>query len=184
MNEPISYEQQIDVLKKLVKLTIRRSISGLIVTGASGIGKAYNVEKTLSDNGYHRDDGKLHRFSDFVSPFSFYQILFKHKARDNIILFDNTDFVFSDDHAASILKMALKVESRKRTVQWNERGVFDVYNLSDEEQEKRIAEGKYPNRFDFHGGIIIITNQPKDTINKHCDITAHGFVIEIKLNNV
>ena len=182
MNEDKSYEEKIDDLKFLIKGVIGRYHSGLIVTGRSGMGKTYNVEKTLSDNGYNRDDGKLQMFSGFVEPFGLYTLLFKHKARENVFLFDNTDSVFSKPKAAHVLKMAVKPNTLKRTVRWNEwndKDVFDVDKFSDEEQEQRIAEGKYPNRFDFQGGIIIITNEPKEKINKHCNISDYCPLIAI-----
>jgi DNA-binding NarL/FixJ family response regulator len=73
-----------------------------------------------------------------------YSKLYELSAEKNVIVFDDCDSVLLDDLSLNILKAALDT-SKKRTISWN----------TDSSMLRR--EG-VPDRFEFKGGAIFITN--------------------------
>jgi hypothetical protein len=79
-----------------------------------------------------------------MSAIGLYSKLYEFSGEKNVIVFDDCDSVLLDDVALNILKAALD-SSKKRTISWN----------TDSNMLRR--EG-VPDRFEFRGGAIFITN--------------------------
>jgi DNA-binding NarL/FixJ family response regulator len=79
-----------------------------------------------------------------MSAIGLYSKLYELSAEKNVIVFDDCDSVLLDDLSLNILKAALDT-SKKRTISWN----------TDSSMLRR--EG-VPDRFEFKGGAIFITN--------------------------
>ena len=70
--------------------------------------------------------------------------------KDNVLVFDDCDSVFSDELSLNILKAALD-SKKNRTIHWN----TDSFKLRNE---------GVPDSFDFKGGAIFITNIKFDNV--------------------
>lgn len=133
--------QRFLLMNRMVKGMLHGTIRSLIISGAPGIGKTFDVERIL------KDSTKTH--SDFIkgtiSAIGLYTALYN--AKDNgIVVLDDCDKVFKDEEALNILKAALD-SSEVRTISWRKASSW----LSNDEQN-------IPTSFDFRGGVIFITN--------------------------
>jgi len=79
-----------------------------------------------------------------------YATLYNHADKGNVLVFDDCDSVLMDDLSLNLLKAALD-SGKKRTIHWN----------ADSSLLRR--EG-IPDRFDFHGAVIFITNLKFDHV--------------------
>jgi hypothetical protein len=79
-----------------------------------------------------------------MSAIGLYKKLYEFSDRKSILVFDDCDSVLLDDLSLNILKAALD-SSKKRTIQWN--------------TDSRLLRSEgVPNKFEFRGGAIFITN--------------------------
>lgn len=135
--------QKFKILDKLVLGVCRNAIKSLIVSGPAGIGKTYGIEQILK-----KQDALGNYKYEFVkgniSPIGIYKKLWEFKSKDSILVFDDCDSVFAYPEGLNIFKAALD-SSDKRFISW--------------ETETKILE-KYdiPNKFEFEGSVIFITN--------------------------
>ena len=137
-----------EILKDMTSAVKTGDVRAMIVTGPPGVGKSFGVEEVLA-----RDDlfdmmgqrkPKYEIVKGAMSAIGLYAKLYKFSDPKNIIVFDDCDSILLDDVALNILKAALDT-SKKRTISWN----TDSHMLD--------REG-IPNRFDFKGSVIFISN--------------------------
>jgi len=76
--------------------------------------------------------------------------LYEYSEKNKVLVFDDCDSVLMDDLSLNILKAALD-SSKKRTIHWN----ADSHKLRNE---------GVPNKFDFQGSVIFITNIKFDNV--------------------
>jgi hypothetical protein len=140
----------------IVEAVINNNIKGLIVSGPPGIGKTYTVEEKLySEYGYESRHYEI--IKGFASPIAIYQALYRNSSKKNVIVFDDCDDAFEDETALNILKNALDTGDR-RMINW----------LA---ESKILAAADVPDRFEFNGGIIFLTN--KDFENSTSRLRPH-----------
>lgn len=157
-------------LSDLVKLISRKSRNGLIVYGGPGTGKSYTVYQTLKEEG-KSENGDYHVISGKITTSSLYQTLFLHR-NGGILVFDDTDSVWSDGEAGNILKAALG-DAKKRVVSWITGRTVNVSKMSEEDKaaytdkvskqlEVDPGDGKIrlPSQFVFDSRCIFISNLP------------------------
>ena len=144
-----------DMLDNMTKAAKKGDIRAMIVSGPPGVGKSFGVEKVLGKNDILADIGgdkykKYEIVKGAMSAIGLYCKLFEFANRDNVIVFDDCDSIFSDELSLNILKAAL--DSKKtRTIHWN----TDSYKLRNE---------GVPSQFDFMGSAIFITNVKFDNV--------------------
>ena len=140
--------ERFDILDQMTKATIAGDVRAMIVVGPPGVGKSYGVEKQLEHSGlFDQLSGRRVKYEVIkgaMTPIGLYCTLYKHSARNNVLVFDDCDSVFQDDLSLNILKAALD-SGKKRRIYWN----------SDSAMLRR--EG-VPDMFDFKGACIFITN--------------------------
>jgi len=79
-----------------------------------------------------------------MSAIGLYSKLYEFSDSKSIIVFDDCDSILLDDVSLNILKAALDT-SKKRTISWN--------------TDSRVLRSEgVPNKFDFKGGAVFITN--------------------------
>ena len=139
----------------MVKMLADGDQASVIVTGPGGLGKTYNVIKSLKDSGM-KDISLAEEFEigtrinlkksfriikGYSSPKGLYRLLYENK--DGVLVMDDCDSVLKDAVSVSILKAALDSYD-KRIISWN----------------ADIRDEDLPRCFEFTGRVIFISNMP------------------------
>ena len=140
--------ERFDILTEMTKATVSGDIRAMIVSGPPGVGKSFGVETEIEKAClFDKLAGKRLRaevVKGSATPIGLFQVLYKYSDENCVIVFDDCDSILLDDVALNLLKGALD-SSKKRTISW----------LSESSALRR--EG-IPDRFDFKGSVIFITN--------------------------
>jgi hypothetical protein len=140
--------ERFDILHEMTKATVTGDIRAMIVSGPPGVGKSYGVETEIEKAClFDKLAGKRLRaevVKGSATPIGLYQTLYKYSDSNCVIVFDDCDSILLDDVALNLLKGALD-SGKKRTISW----------LSESSALRR--EG-IPDRFEFKGSVIFITN--------------------------
>ena len=137
-----------EILKDMTKAVKQGDVRAMIVTGPPGVGKSFGVEEVLSKDDLFNTLGERKPRYEIVkgamSAIGLYSKLYQYSDAKNILVFDDCDSILLDDIALNILKAALD-SSKKRTISWN--------------TDSRLLRSEgIPDRFEFKGGAIFITN--------------------------
>jgi hypothetical protein len=137
-----------EILKDMTKAVKGGDVRAMIVTGPPGVGKSFGVEEVLSKDDLFNTLGERKPRYEIVkgamSAIGLYKKLYEFSDSKNILVFDDCDSILLDDIALNILKAALD-SSKKRTISWN--------------TDSRLLRSEgIPDRFEFKGGAIFITN--------------------------
>lgn len=129
-------------LKDYVGMVGKGFANALIVEGKGGIGKTYEVLRTLSEK-----DVDYEYINSYSTPLEFYQLLYNHNGK--VIILDDFEGVLSSNVGISILKSALWSATEKRIVSY--------FTSSD--------KLTVPSKFEFTGRVIFclnsLTNNPE-----------------------
>ena len=140
--------ERFDILHEMTKATVTGDIRAMIVSGPPGVGKSYGVETEIDKAClFDKLAGKRLRaevVKGSATPIGLYQTLYKYSDANSVVVFDDCDSILLDDVALNLLKGALD-SGKKRVISW----------LSESSALRR--EG-IPDRFEFKGSVIFITN--------------------------
>jgi hypothetical protein len=140
--------ERFDILDQMAEGTTTGAVRAMIVSGPPGVGKSFGVEKVLEQAAlFDKMAQRKPRFEvvkGAMSAIGLYAKLYQYSDSNNVLVFDDCDSILLDDLSLNILKAALD-SSKKRTISWN----------TDSSMLRR--EG-VPDRFDFKGSVIFITN--------------------------
>jgi len=141
-------KKRFEVLREMTKAVKAGTVRAMIVTGPPGVGKSFGVEEVLSKDDLFDIMGqrkpKYEVVKGAMSAIGLYSKLYQYSDSKSVLVFDDCDSVLLDDVALNILKAALDT-SKKRTISWN--------------TDSRILRSEgIPDRFEFKGGAIFITN--------------------------
>jgi hypothetical protein len=140
--------ERFDILHEMTKATVTGDIRAMIVSGPPGVGKSFGVEQEIDKaTMFDKLAGKRLRaevVKGSATPIGLYQTLYKYSDANCVVVFDDCDSILLDDVALNLLKGALD-SGKKRTISW----------LSESSTLRR--EG-IPDRFEFKGSVIFITN--------------------------
>jgi len=136
------------ILKDMTQAVKGGDVRAMIVTGPPGVGKSFGVEEVLAKDDLFDMMGqrkpKYEIVKGAMSAIGLYSKLYKFSDPKSILVFDDCDSILLDDVALNILKAALD-SSKKRTISWN--------------TDSRLLRSEgVPDKFDFKGGAIFITN--------------------------
>jgi len=140
--------ERFDILEEMTEGTTTGAVRAMIVSGPPGVGKSFGVEKKLEEAALF--DKMAQRRTRFevvkgaMSALGLYAKLYKFSDPTNVLVFDDCDSILLDDLSLNILKAALD-SSKKRTISWNT-------------DSRMLREEGIPDRFDFKGSVIFITN--------------------------
>jgi len=140
--------ERFEMLEDMTRAAKKGDVRAMIVSGPPGVGKSHGVEKVLGKHDLIAQLGdrpaKYQVVKGAMSPIGLYCKLFNYADKDNVLVFDDCDSIFSDELSLNILKAAL--DSKKtRTIHWN----TDSFKLRNE---------GVPDSFEFKGSAIFITN--------------------------
>jgi hypothetical protein len=140
--------ERFDILHEMTKACVNGDIRAMIVSGPPGVGKSFGVEQEIEKATlFDKLAGKRLRaevVKGSATPIGLYQTLYKYSDANCVLVFDDCDSILLDDVALNLLKGALD-SGKKRTISW----------LSESSALRR--EG-IPDRFEFKGSVIFITN--------------------------
>lgn len=153
-----------DDMNNLTKMVANNISPSLVITGQPGLGKTFNVTKTLADLGFEEDMDFVH-VKGRCTAAGMFITLFENS--DKLIIFDDCDSVFKDGDAVNLLKGALDSYD-KRVITW-----MTAKGLRDQEGEM------LPRSFEFTGKIIFISNLPIAKVDSA--IRSRSFVLDISL---
>jgi len=140
--------ERFDILTEMTKATVSGDIRAMIVSGPPGVGKSYGVETEIEKAClFDKLAGKRLRaevVKGSATAIGLFQTLYKYSDENCVIVFDDCDSILLDDVALNLLKGALD-SGKKRVISW----------LSESSALRR--EG-IPDRFEFKGSVIFITN--------------------------
>ena len=136
------------ILQDMTQAVKGGDVRAMIVTGPPGVGKSFGVEEVLAKDDLFDMMGqrkpKYEIVKGAMSAIGLYSKLYKYSDPKSILVFDDCDSILLDDVALNILKAALD-SSKKRTISWN--------------TDSRVLRSEgVPDKFDFKGGAIFITN--------------------------
>lgn len=151
-------DQAFKEMHAYVNSVIKGLQPGVIICGAPGVGKSFNVEALLKAQG-KRVGHNLEKLKGNCSAVELYKSLYKYKEKGDIILIDDADAVVgphAPETAINILKAALDSTS-------DDEGRYITYRVAGkllDEEGIPIPKSCY-----FNGGVIILTNHDIGSLN-------------------
>ena len=145
------------ILDQMTNATVDGTVRGLIVTGPPGVGKSYGVE-TITDmyDAECKMAGekftKVEVCKGSMTPIGLYQTLYNMSSPGDILVFDDCDTILFDEQCLNMLKAVLD-SGKKRTITWKA-------------ESSALRREGIPDRFDFKGAVIFISNVNFDTASK------------------
>lgn len=172
---------KMDIFKSIELYTIqvaRGKSNSLIVSGQTGVGKTQVVKDTLSSLGMEKD--KHYYFATGTATTAgLYETIFKN--RHKLIVFDDCDDVFKEADSNNLLKGALDTYPVREISKLTKGATFDSTGMSDSEIEEEFeAKGKVPNRFEFTGHVIFISNLPESKFDPA--LLSRSLHVDVHLN--
>jgi Cdc6-like AAA superfamily ATPase len=124
----------------------------LIVSGPAGLGKSFTVEAKLAE--LEQKGHSVTYIKGYVRPLALYKLLYETRHPNSVLVFDDSDSVFYDDVSMNLLKGACD-STERRVLHW----------LSKSLEKEEDEEGEsIPEKFEFQGSIIFITNYDFDAM--------------------
>lgn len=146
--------ERFEILNDMTQMSIDGVVRGMVVTGPPGVGKSFGVEQVLEKNNlFDKLAGNKLRFGiekGAASAIGLYKLLYNYADKGCVLVLDDCDTVLYDETSLNLLKAALD-SSPKRTLSWN----------TDSSLLRR--EG-IPDKFEFKGSVIFITNLKFDNV--------------------
>lgn len=145
------------ILDQMTNAAVDGTVRGLIVSGPPGVGKSYGVE-TITDTYDAECKMSGEKFSKVevckgsMTPIGLYQTLYNMSSKGDILVFDDCDTILFDEQCLNMLKAVLD-SGKKRTITWKA-------------ESSALRREGIPDRFDFKGAVIFITNVNFDTASK------------------
>ena len=136
-----------EVLDQMTDAVANGTVRGLIVSGPPGVGKSFGVETILEEYDTMAKIGgvvKTEIVKGSMTPIGLYQTLFNNSNAGDILVFDDCDSVLFDEVCLNMLKAVLD-SGKKRTISWKAESIA-------------LRREGIPDRFEFKGGVIFITN--------------------------
>lgn len=161
--------KRFEIMNQMVAGMINQKVRSLIVYGAPGIGKTYDIERQLKQ-AFHKDQLEYTIIKGTCSGPGLYQALYNAR-KGGVVVLDDCDSIFNDEQTFNILKSALD-SSDVRTIAWRKLSSW-LYDVR-EDGDVGVKNDRFPNVFDFEGGIVFITNIDfKEKVTKEMKMSAH-----------
>jgi hypothetical protein len=141
-------KDRFNTLEMLTQTSLSGTTRALVVSGPPGLGKSFNIEKALEE--WDPDQDNYTIVKGFTRATGLYKTLYKYREKNQVIVYDDCDSVFSDEVALNILKSALDTTER-RWISWGAES-----KMEDDDGDL------IPRKFLFEGTVIFITNQDFD----------------------
>lgn len=137
-----------EILNQMTQAVKSGDVRAMIVSGPPGVGKSYGVEAVLEKHDLFAkiatQKPKFEIVKGAMSALGLYSKLHEFSEKGNVVVFDDCDSILFDDLSLNILKGALD-SSDRRFISWNT-------------DSRLLRSEDIPNRFEFKGSAIFITN--------------------------
>ena len=140
--------ERFTVMDDLVGMSINGKARALVISGPAGVGKSYTVKRHLK----HIPDERYTVSTGFIRATGLYRLLYNHRGKDQIIIFDDSDTLFLVEDSLNLMKNALDTND-ERIISWRAET-----NMKDD------AGDPLPTEFLFEGSMIFITNKDFDAM--------------------
>ena len=146
--------ERFKILEEMTEASIDGVVRGMVVSGPPGVGKTFGVEQVLEKDSLFdvmaNNPSRYTIVKGAMTPVGLYSTLYKYSDSKNIVVLDDCDSILFDEVALNILKAALD-SGKKRRISWNANSHF-------------LRNEGCPDRFEFKGSIIFITNLKFDNV--------------------
>jgi hypothetical protein len=180
-----------DDIEQLTKVVAAKAQNSMIIAGMPGLGKTWHVEQTLLDL-YGSPKGPDARWRHYkgsrLTVFGLYNALYRNR-NDMVIVFDDSDSVWSDKDSVNILKSALDTYPI-RTLSWTSKATQNVQQMTKDERDSyelmvdTDTEGdtKLPNEFEFTSSVIFLSNFPPKKID--AAVRSRSLFVDVYLRRI
>lgn len=158
--DPVAIEtdEQIDarinerfkVLNAMAKAAVNGKAPAVVVSGPPGLGKTFEIEKIVRAHDAAGDFTTS--VKGYVRATGLYRTLYNYRHKNNVIVFDDADSIFSDETSLNLLKAACDTADKR------------VISYLTETKMKDEDDINLPKSFEFEGTIIFITNYDFDAM--------------------
>lgn len=141
--------ERFDAMNTLTSGVLSGAIRSVIISGAPGVGKSYELIKKLD---IAEQAGKVDyiRVSGAISGIGLYKTLYNYRNKNCVVVLDDVDRIFGDEDALNVLKAALDT-NKKRVITWMT-------------ETRALKDDDIPTSFEFAGAVVFITNMHFDKL--------------------
>ena len=140
-------QDRYNMMTKLGQGAVKGNVRGVVVSGAPGVGKTYELERILQHKAEKSRQFHFEHLKGTISPINLYKKLYDYGSPGSVLLIDDADDVFFDATSLNLLKAALD-SSSVRNIGWH----------TESSALKEGGEQVYPTSFEYQGSIVFITN--------------------------
>jgi hypothetical protein len=154
-------KMKFDIMTKLTNFVVQTHVRSLIISGAAGIGKSYNLERRLNDA---IDNAEINQFTILkgkISAIALFKQLYDHRNSGDVLVLDDIDVIFQDETSLNLLKAALDTGDTRHMV-WLTASTW-------------LEEMGVEQEFDFEGSCVFITNMDFDRMIDRGTVLAPHF---------
>lgn len=142
--------KRFEVLNMMARSVKNGSTRSLVITGASGVGKSYDVEQVFADM---RENDNFMYHKGFMRTTGLYKSLYDYRNAGDTIIIDDGDSILLDNNSLNLLKSALDT-SKVRRVGWK----AETRMVSEKDGQQ------IPTSFIYEGSMIFISNYDFDAM--------------------
>ena len=145
--------ERFDIMDSMTQAVVEGVVRSMIVVGPPGVGKSFGITKKLAEaNLFNLMAGEIRYdvVKGATTALGLYAKLYEFSREGDVLVFDDCDSILMDELSLNILKAALDT-NKKRYIHWNS-------------DSKLLQREGIPNKFEFKGACIFITNIKFETI--------------------
>ena len=145
--------ERFEIMDAMTQAVVDGVVRSMIVVGPPGVGKSYGITKKLEEaNLFNMMAGNIRYdvIKGSTTALGLYAKLYEFSSEGDVLVFDDCDSILMDELSLNILKAALDT-NKKRYIHWN--------------SDSRLLRNEgIPNKFEFKGACIFITNIKFETV--------------------
>lgn len=172
-------EETMEDIYQISRRVAAGAFNSLFISGRAGTGKTYNVEKAMQDEGLEEGEDWV-LVSGAASPIMMFKKFYQFRTKT--LVFDDCDSVFRDENGRNMLKAALDTKAIRK-ISWMKKSsiVFDPKDFENnpEGEFNALEAGLVPNKFEFAGRVIFISNLEKEKADPDGAIRSRSILIDV-----
>jgi hypothetical protein len=145
--------ERFSIMDAMTQAVVEGIVRSMIVVGPPGVGKSYGIVKKLEEANLFNliaSDIRYEVVKGATTALGLYAKLYEFSREGDVLVFDDCDSILMDELSLNILKAALDT-NKKRVLHWNS-------------DSKLLQRDGIPNKFEFKGACIFITNIKFDNV--------------------